>query len=793
MNRLIITLFFCFISDVTFASEKLIPIVWNAPPSNDYFVGRQKELQELTETINKHHKAVIVGAGGVGKTQLAKKYVHNNYHNYEIIWWFDMARNIDDQLNSLAHQLNKSYISNVIDIDKISINAVLLNIKNILRTTDKSWLIVFDNAKSIDLIKDYIPESHNKLNRDILITTRNSNETLPALYLKNFTQEESSQFLSQTTGISDLSNLFKLSELLGFYPLALAQAAAYIKANSMNITEYISLYNNDPYHLWRSEKLLLQFGDDYFDLNKSTIETTINLNLQNLKNESPTALEIIEVISLIKVALIPEYLLKDFIKANKIYDDEEYKTAVRALKKHSLVEEQEKGGKKYYRTHDLVKKIIRKHLADSRKTSTYFHNHGEIDQSRLEDSYKIVLKVMCSYLNKPWGEMVNFINQNTELVNIANILAFSAYKDKVTDPILAELMISLLEHNNMIFHIKSNYKTYQELAEALYNLLEVKNVSLPLVLQARYYFNSIYADYIYSSQKATDKHEQKLIELLSLLDERPEFLEERFLSLINMAEFCYFKGDVTQGIYYIDKAYSFLEKITNPNYQAQFWYAITWLHMEKGDYQKVNEYIKTFFNITKYNKNYPIHLYAMNLRASVNFHLNNLKESHYWAKECYKASVNFFQSDISNVAAESLITLARYYKSSKDYTKALENIQKAIDVLNVIFDNHEIDPSQAVAHTLLGEIYEAQQQYKKSYDEYCFAERYYIKLYKNNFSNIHEISKLFANFTILGIKIHDKILMKRYFTKLVENFSYKNPATKRVVDELSKKQINILD
>jgi GTPase SAR1 family protein len=778
---------------ISFADDKSIPLVWHVPTSNDYFVGRQEELQILNKIIKKNHKAAIIGPGGIGKTQLAKRYVHNNYHNYEIIWWFDMARSIDDQLNLLAHQLNKPYISSAIDIDKISARAVLLHIKDVLRTTDKSWLIIFDNVKNVDLIEDYIPESHGKSNKDILITTRNSNENLPSLYLKTFTPDEASQFLLQSINISDLSNLNILSELLGFYPLALAQAAAYIKTNNMKISEYISLYNKDPYNLWKSEKQLVQNEGNYFDLNKSTIEAAVSLNFQNIQNESLVALEVIKIISIIKVALIPEYLLKDCIKTSETYKEEEFKAAIRALKKYSLIEEQIKEGKKYYQVHDVVKKIVKKRLTEQTNNFIDLNIHRRISQSELEVTYKKILKVMCMHLNKPWGEMVEYVNANSELINIANTVSFNAYKDKISDPLLIELMISLLEHNNMIFHAKSNYKTYQELAECLYELLEGRKIYAPLILQSRYYFNGIYADFIYQSKEMSDKYEQKLSELLALLEEKPEFIEERFLSLINMAEFCFFRGNITQGIYYINKSHPLLQKISNANYRAQFWYALTWLYIEKGDYLKAHEYIKAFFDVTKNNKSYPIHLYAMNLRASVNFYLNNFKESYLWAEECYKRSMDFFQSDTSNIAAESLITLARYYKSNKDYVRSLEKIQKAINILNIIFSNPEIDPSQAVAHTLLGEIYVAQQQYKQAYDEYSFAEKYYTKLYKNNFSNINEVSRLFGNFVMLGIKTHDKILARRYLRKLVDNFTYKNPTTSMIVKELSKYQLSIME
>src|SRR4051812_5257236 len=119
--KLAVLLLFCLTFNIIYANEPSIPIVWHVPPANDYFIGREKELLELDKMLSKHHKVIIVGAGGVGKTQLAKKYVHAYEQKYKVIWWFDMAKNMDDQLSTFAYQLSKHNIGNIkADIDKIS-------------------------------------------------------------------------------------------------------------------------------------------------------------------------------------------------------------------------------------------------------------------------------------------------------------------------------------------------------------------------------------------------------------------------------------------------------------------------------------------------------------------------------------------------------------------------------------------------------------------------------------------------------------------------------------------------
>lgn len=756
-----------------------IPIIWNAPSVNDYFTGRDRELKELDKIIKSHHKAIIIGPGGIGKTQLAKKYVHTFQNNYEMVWWFDMSKNINDQINGLAYHLNKNNISKIkIDIEKISGSALLLYVKEALRTTNKTWLVIFDNAKNTDVIKNLIPETHNNLGKNIIITSRNSNEVYPSLSLKTFPKQEAIRFLSKTLSKKDTASLEQLAELLGFYPIALAQAAAYITVNNMQVSEYINIYNKDSARLWQNEKMFLDSESDYFDLNQKTIDTSIKINLKNIKNDFPLSLEILRGISLIKVSIVPEHLVGEIAKISG-NSEEDYKAAIRTLKKYSLIQEESKADKKYYQVHDLIKAIVKQEVIKSRED--------------LVITYSKILASLYKYLNKPWGTMVNEINNNAELVNIATTVAINSYKDKVFVPVLAELITSLLEHNNMLFHPNSNYLSYQELAGIGFELIEKHKVNIPLSLQARYYFGSIYSDFIFNDQNIKSLYEKKLIELISFLEHSPVQMEALFLSCINMSKFYMFTGDFKQATFYIDKAYSLLNKVTNVNYQADFWYTITWLHIEKADYNNAHKYIQIFFNITKHHEIYPLHLYAMNMSALIEFNLGNLKDSFLLADKCYEDAKKFFQTEISNISAESLTTLARYYQASKNYTKAKDKIQQAIKVLDIVFGNPEIDPSQAVAHTLLGEIYEAQRNYKGAYEEYTFAEKYYTKLYKDKIEDVYEISKLYANLAILGLKIHDYSLARQYFKKLLDIFSLKNSNTKKVMEEMQKYKINLLD
>lgn len=55
---------------------------------------------------------------------------------------------------------------------------------------------------------------------------------------------------------------------------------------------------------------------------------------------------------------------------------------------------------------------------------------------------------------------------------------------------------------------------------------------------------------------------------------------------------------------------------------------------------------------------------------------------------------------------------------------------------------YSLDPSQAVAYRILGEIYAEQGQYEAANKEFLLAEGIFKNLYKENFENMHEVKLL---------------------------------------------------
>jgi hypothetical protein len=65
----------------------MLPPVWNLPPRNSDFVGRDALLAWLHERLRSGGAAVLHGLGGVGKTQVAIEYAYRYAGSYDLAWW----------------------------------------------------------------------------------------------------------------------------------------------------------------------------------------------------------------------------------------------------------------------------------------------------------------------------------------------------------------------------------------------------------------------------------------------------------------------------------------------------------------------------------------------------------------------------------------------------------------------------------------------------------------------------------------------------------------------------------
>lgn len=333
-------------SDTFFNRKENLPII-----RNSFFTSREDILESIHINFETHENRQIIqvlsGIGGVGKTQIAVEYAYLFLDCYPLIWWIksETKQGIIDSYMELGRNLGIS--DNHLNLEEDEKIAIINEKLNCI----KKYLLIFDNANSYSEIERFIPKINNG---SVLITSRDNNWKMigNVISVDVFTPQEAIKFLKNRTLIDDPSGAEVLSKRLGFLPLAMEQAAAYIVNNVLSFLDYIELF----------EKYKLKL----FDLESSkplnyahTVTITSRLSINRINNES--SVQLLKIISFLDADSIE---LDFFTNSEKILphplsecvqNELQLREIIWELKRYSLVKEENKK----LSIHRLLQEVIR--------------------------------------------------------------------------------------------------------------------------------------------------------------------------------------------------------------------------------------------------------------------------------------------------------------------------------------------------------------------------------------------------------------------------------------------------
>jgi tetratricopeptide (TPR) repeat protein len=241
--------------------------IWSneIPPRNPNFTGRAVELEVMHDNLgNRHppHVQVISGMGGIGKTEIAAEYIHQNFDKYEIIWWIRAEHHdrVRDALVKLGQRLELRQATTDGGRDR-AIMAVLDALQSDARS---SWLLVYDNAANPLDLQKYLPESRE--GGHIVITSRQLNWpsyiVVDSIEVAPFTEQEAISFLrrrvpglavrgklTQEEDLRRASEAGRLAAELGRLPIAMEHAAAYLAETAQSVDEYLTRFAENAHQL----------------------------------------------------------------------------------------------------------------------------------------------------------------------------------------------------------------------------------------------------------------------------------------------------------------------------------------------------------------------------------------------------------------------------------------------------------------------------------------------------------------------------------------------------------------
>ncbi|MFI8393076.1 NB-ARC domain-containing protein [Streptomyces sp. NPDC085540] len=217
---------------------------------------QRPEVRNAIDQAAAGHTAVVLtqvlsGGGGVGKTQLASAYAHQALaEGVDLVVWVDasetdqviaryaVAAHIVDAPNALAGQTGEK-----------DARAFL----QWLATTKRSWLVILDDITDPDAMQSWWPPSSAWGSGRVVATTRRQDAALSGggravVGVDTYSSQEADTYLRAWLKSARAEHLIDTrtgppAEALGFLPLALSHAAAYMINEDVPCADYLLRFN----------------------------------------------------------------------------------------------------------------------------------------------------------------------------------------------------------------------------------------------------------------------------------------------------------------------------------------------------------------------------------------------------------------------------------------------------------------------------------------------------------------------------------------------------------------------
>ncbi|MGB3754109.1 MAG: tetratricopeptide repeat protein, partial [Parerythrobacter sp.] len=276
--------------------------VWNVPHErNAFFTGQEAVLQKLSQNSEAllFHAQAISGLGGIGKTQVVVEYAYRHRKDYQAVFW--VRAKTDQEVYAsfieIAQLLNLQEHNAPVPHDAVQA------VKHWMET-NPGWLLIFDNAERPELIKPFLP---NLAQGHILLTSRaqvfDSLGISRPINLKKMTVEEAATFLFKRTGreagnSSEQAAATAVAAELGYLPLALEQAGAYILEQQVSLENYLKGYR-------KRRLMLLNQARPVTGNYPDSVATTWALNFQEIEAHAKVAGDLLRVSAFLSPDAIP--------------------------------------------------------------------------------------------------------------------------------------------------------------------------------------------------------------------------------------------------------------------------------------------------------------------------------------------------------------------------------------------------------------------------------------------------------------------------------------------------------
>ncbi|ACE06616.1 hypothetical protein Aasi_1304 [Candidatus Amoebophilus asiaticus 5a2] len=672
------------------------------------YVPRLSLEQDVIDQLLRNVPLVAcIGIGGVGKSQLLTYLVHHEklQQAYKIYWFqsADKESALLAQYHGLAQELKLVDEKTPAEVAKTALLSWLEKQGN-----TNSTLLVFDNADDPNLLKTFLPKGGCQS----LVSSRSPNweNKVP---IGEFTELEVYELLAKLLPDRDvvLEEAKLLGEELGYLPLALKLAIAWMRQEGISIKEYLEIYKAKKQELLKTKRKL--FGNDL----PHSMVTLYQIQIEKLKKECPEAIILLEYTSLLAPDDIPLALLGEGLLAGCI-PDATYKKAQQALLSYALWQEDK--GIESVRIHRLMQEVTKlsldKKLLKERLSNIISHITNEfIKESKDVLADEVYKKTLGPHLEALEKLLNNLQNEQSETTNLINQKEF------------ATLITCIARYHH---YQGINYKDaliYYQKALEMYRTIYTGNH--PDIASSLDNIGNVYYDLI-QYQEALKYYEQAFeIKKTIYKDTHPSVAT----SLNNIGNVYRDLGRRQDALNYLKRALAMRQALYTGNHPdiANSLNSIGMIHQVLGENQEALKYYEQALKMRQaiYTNNHPD--IASSLHGIGTFYCMLKADSKalpYFkqALEIYKA----IYTDKHPKVAYILNNIGIIYQSSGDYSKALQYLEDTLTIYKVIYsDNH---PHVASVLQNIGGIYNSLTDYTKAVDYLIQALKMKKAIYAGN-------------------------------------------------------------
>jgi len=331
-------------------ARKRVRFNLQAQPVAYVFAGRDAELALIEQTLKATERAVvtqaIAGLGGVGKSQLAARYVQLHADEYEIVAWIRAQDSGVADLAQLAEHLQ------IVEDPELAPAERAQRAIAWLSECEQTWLVVLDNVESAEQLAGLLPQG--SCGRVVITSRDRSLRQFGALLTVDvFDEDTATDYLvKRAARAHDKPAARTLAQALGCLPLALAHAGAYC-ADGTSFSDYLQQLGGLP-----ARALFDTHPEAFYE---QTVASTWKTSIAAAVTLAPLAGEVLELAAYLAPDAIPKTLLASVLDdPDAIGEQHRLTNALNALARYSLatIDDSTLG------VHRLLQKVIRDDLTE---------------------------------------------------------------------------------------------------------------------------------------------------------------------------------------------------------------------------------------------------------------------------------------------------------------------------------------------------------------------------------------------------------------------------------------------